>query len=290
VKQVQAEVIHKPEQLLKELERPYAGTIHGHQARNISGSWIIWFNCPDIAREAQPGQFVMVRCGEQCILPRPFSIHQIKNESDVALFFAAWEDGKGTRWLSERKQGNIIEMLGPLGNGFSINPGSQNLLLIAGGIGIAPLFFLAMQARERGYSVRLLRGASGEFKTSGEKNKPQHYPEELFPQGIELETITSSPYGKTGMVLELLSPKVVDWADQIFACGPTPMYRAMAAQKQQLLAAKSVQVSLEMRMGCGLGTCYGCTLRTKHGLKQVCKDGPVFELDDIFWDDPAFNF
>jgi dihydroorotate dehydrogenase electron transfer subunit len=68
------------------------------------------------------------------------------------------------------------------------------------------------------------------------------------------------------------------------------MYRAMAAQKQQLLAAKPVQVSLEMMMGCGLGTCYGCTLRTKHGLKQVCKDGPVFELDDIDWDDSALNW
>ena len=67
------------------------------------------------------------------------------------------------------------------------------------------------------------------------------------------------------------------------------MYRAMATQGQQLLEAKSVQVSLEVRMGCGLGICYGCTLRTKGGLKQVCRDGPVFELNDILWDDPAFN-
>jgi dihydroorotate dehydrogenase electron transfer subunit len=289
VKQVQAEVIYEPKQLLNELERRYGHTIHQSQARNISGSWIIWLNCPDIAREAQPGQFVMVRCGEECILPRPFSIHQIKNESYIALFFAVWEDGKGTHWLSERQKGNSVDIYGPLGNGFSINPSSQNLLLISGGIGIAPLFFLAMQARECGYSVKLLRGASGELKPSKGINPSQHYPAELLPHGIEVETITSSRDGKTGMVLELISQQVVDWADQIFACGPVPMYRTMANKKQRLLMEKPVQVSLETRMGCGLGTCNSCTIRTKHGLQQVCKDGPVFELDDIFWDDMAFT-
>jgi dihydroorotate dehydrogenase electron transfer subunit len=231
----------------------------------------------------------MVRCGGESILPRPFSIHQVNGEGDIALFFAVWEDGEGTRWLSERQKGDSVEIFGPLGNGFSISPGAKNLLLVAGGTGIAPLCYLATQARDKGYSVRLLRGASGELKPSGKPNPSQHYPQELLPRGIEVETITTSGDGKTGMVLGLLTPETISWADQVFACGPSAMYRDMARLCQQFPKLKSAQVSLEMRMGCGRGVCYSCTIKMKGGLKQVCNDGPVFELDDILWDEPAFE-
>jgi dihydroorotate dehydrogenase electron transfer subunit len=87
------------------------------------------------------------------------------------------------------------------------------------------------------------------------------------------------------MVTDLL-PNFINWSDQIFACGPMPMYRDMAQRKRQLgLEGKPVQISLEVVMGCGHGVCYGCTIRTKKGLKQVCKDGPVFDLDDIIWEE-----
>ena len=221
----------------------------------------------------------------ECILPRPFSIHQVDDKGGMAIFFAVWENGRGTSWLSQRHVGDTVELFGPLGNGYSIHPDSQNLLLVAGGVGIAPLCFLAEQAVNLGCKVKLLRGASGAFKPSGEPNPGQHYPKELLPPGIELETITTSYDGKTGVVLELLRPEVVDGADQIFACGPTPMYHDMANKYQQFLKGKSVQVSLEVRMGCGLGVCYGCTVKTKNGLKQVCNDGPVFDLGDILWDE-----
>ena len=273
MKQVSAKVI-KNEQILLELQRP--------DGRNISGSWIIWLRCPEIAREAKPGQFVMVNCGEECLLPRPFSIHQVNNEGDMAIFFAVWEDGKGTSWLSQRRAGDNIDLLGPLGNGFSIYPDSHNLLLVAGGIGIAPLHFLAEQGVNLGCKVKLLLGASGAFKPSGEANPVQLYPEKLLPPGIELETITTSPDGLKGMVTDLL-PDFTGWADQIFACGPAPMYRAM--QKLKLPKHKPVQVSLEVRMACGLGVCYGCTVKTKSGLKQVCQDGPIFDLYNILWDE-----
>ena len=284
MKQVSARIVNEPERILGELERQYARTIKRPQARNISGSWIIWLRCPDIAREANPGQFVMVRCGGEYLLPRPFSIHQV-NDGNIALFFAVWEGGKGTNWLSQRHKDDTVELLGSLGNGFSVNPASQNLLLVAGGIGIAPLHFLAGQVLNRGYKVKLLRGASGERKPSGEPNSPQHYPEDLLPHGIELETITSSPDGQTGMVIDLLTTEIIDWADQVFVCGPMPMYQEMYAKRKDLLKDKLVQVSLEVRMGCGLGICYGCTVKTKQGLKQVCRDGPVFDLDDILWDE-----
>ncbi len=282
MKQATAKVI-KNEQILEELER--RRDIDRPRPRDILGSWIIWLECPAIAWEAKPGQFVMVRCGKDCLLPRPFSIHQVNNSS-IALLYAVWEDGKGTGWLSQRLPGDSLDLLGPLGNGFSIYPASRKLLLVAGGIGITPLYFLAEQARNDGYSVKLLRGASGESKPSGKPNPPQHYPEELLPRGIEIETITSSQDGQTGMVIELLRPEVVDWADQVFACGPMPMYRDMVLKSEELkLKEKPTQVSLEVRMGCGLGICYACTVKTRHGLKQVCKDGPVFDLNDVLWDE-----
>jgi dihydroorotate dehydrogenase electron transfer subunit len=88
--------------------------------------------------------------------------------------------------------------------------------------------------------------------------------------------------GKRGRVTELI-PNFADWADQVFACGPMPMYQEM--KKLPYLNGKDVQISLEVRMGCGLGVCYGCTVKTKNGLKQVCKDGPIFDLNDILWDE-----
>ena len=86
------------------------------------------------------------------------------------------------------------------------------------------------------------------------------------------------------MVTELL-PDHIDWADQVFVCGPMPMYVDMYRRRQELLKGKPAQISLEVRMGCGLGICYGCTVKTRSGLRQVCRDGPVFDLDDIIWDE-----
>ena len=90
--------------------------------------------------------------------------------------------------------------------------------------------------------------------------------------------------GYKGMVIDLI-PKYIEKVDQVFACGPLAMYKAMHRQKDELkLRLKPVQVSLEVRMGCGAGVCYSCTIKTKNGLKQVCKDGPVFNFDDIDWE------
>ena len=243
----------------------------------MPGVYLIWLESPQIASTAQPGQFVMVGCGEESLLRRPLSIHQ-PGKAKLALLFTVV--GKGTHWLAQCQAGDTVDLLGPLGNGYSIHPDSHNLLLVAGGIGIAPLCFLAQEALNQGCSVTLLLGAP---------TATQLYPGDLLPPEIELVIATEDgTTGKKGMITDLL-PDFARRADQTFACGPSSMYRAMATQGQQLLEAKSVQVSLEVRMGCGLGICYGCTLRTKRGLKQVCRDGPVFELNDILWDDPAFN-
>jgi len=237
----------------------------------MPGVYLIWLDSPQIAsQEAQPGQFVMVRCGEDTLLRRPLSVHQADGGKMALLLTIV---GKGTHWLSQRKTGESIDIFGPLGNGYSIHPGSHNLLLMAGGIGVAPLVSLAQQAPKRECSATLLLGA---------QTASQLYPKNLLPSKVKLITATEDgTTGRKGLVTDLL-PDFISWADQVFACGPISMYQTMAAQN--LLKTKPVQISLEVRMGCGLGICYGCTIKTRSGLKQVCKDGPVFDLDAILWD------
>ena len=242
----------------------------------MPGVYLIWLESSQIASTAQPGQFVMVRCGGESVLPRPLSIHQLADKKGklALLYFVV---GKGTYWLSQRKTGDGIDLFGPLGNGFSIHPASHNLLLVAGGIGIAPLCFLAQQSLNQGHSVTLLLGTS---------TATQLYPKHFLPPKTEVITISEDGTdGQQGIVTNLI-PKYVDRADQIFACGPAGMYKAMAQMPE--LRDKLVQISLEVRMGCGRRVCYGCTVKTKSGLKQVCTDGPVFDLEDILWDELDF--
>lgn len=239
----------------------------------MPGACLIWLEASGIASVAKPGQFVMVRCGDDTFLRRPFSIHQVDDKkSSLALLFQVV--GRGTGWLSKRQPGDSIDILGPLGNGFDIRPASRNLLLVGGGIGTAPLAFLAQEAIRLGLTINMCIGVA---------TATQLAIKDLLPKDIECITATEDgSFGYCGSVTELV-PEYIDRADQVFACGPAPMYRAMAEMPQ--LKGKPVQVSLEVRMGCGFGVCYSCTVKTKQGLKQVCKDGPIFELGDILWDE-----
>lgn len=224
---------------------------------------------------AQPGQFVMVRCsqGYDPLLRRPLSIHRVaplSSPTQLALLFAVV--GRGTNWLARRKQGDMIDLLGPLGHGFEIGPKSRNLLLIAGGIGIAPLVALAEKGIAKGFGITLLLGAP---------TQSQLYPAPLLPPEVKLVVATEDgSAGRRGVVTDLLVDTAAE-ADQIFACGPISMYRTMASEK--ILKGKSVQVSMEVRMGCGRGGCYGCALETRAGMRLVCQDGPVFDLKEIIW-------
>jgi len=235
---------------------------------------LMWLESSQIAATAQPGQFVMVCCGGGSVLPRPLSIHQLADRAKLALLFT--KVGKGTHWLSQCRVSDDIDILGPLGNGFSIHPNSHNLLLVAGGMGIAPLFFLAEEASKEGYSITVLIGM---------RTAMVYLKRPSAIKGKFIITTEDGTDGQQGIVTNLI-PKYVDRADQIFACGPAGMYQAMA--KMPELRSKPVQISLEVRMGCGRGVCYGCTVKTKSGLKQVCTDGPVFDLDDILWDELDF--
>jgi dihydroorotate dehydrogenase electron transfer subunit len=291
-------------------------------AEVMPGAYLMWIQAPDIATAAQPGQFVTVRCGD-FVLRRPFSIHQVGNtnviaseakQSQVALLFKV--TGRGTFWLSERKAGEKIDVLGPLGKGFTVAPESRNLLLVAGGIGVAPLAFLVQQALGRApsalgaqsgrasseHQITLIHGASTAaqlYPFDYAQNRPfplASSPLSLrakrsnlchLPKGAQFIPVTEDgSTGHKGKATDVL-PDYLDWADQIYACGPLGMYEAMSKMslraKRSNLKLKECQVSLEVRMGCGFGACYGCTINTRKGLREVCHDGPVFELDDIIW-------
>jgi dihydroorotate dehydrogenase electron transfer subunit len=241
----------------------------------MPGVFLLEIKSPGIASEAHPGQFVMVGCdsGYGRLLRRPISIHQATQDT-ISLLFAVV--GTGTEWLSRRQPDEKVDLLGPNGNGFSINSQSKNITLVAGGMGIAPLCFLASEALKRGCYVRLLAGAG---------TACQLCPQIIIPAGAKTVNCTEDgTAGLKGLVTDLL-PENIAWADQIFACGPVPMYREIKEKYQPFLQDKQVQVSLEVRMGCGLGFCYACTVKTRQGLKQVCKDGPVFDLQNVLWDE-----
>ena len=234
---------------------------------------LLQVEAPELGEASRPGQFAMLSCaeGSDRLLRRPISLHAVRPESVDFLFSLV---GEGTRWLSRRLPGETLDILGPMGNGFKIVPDSSRILLVAGGLGIAPLAFLARSADIPGRSIRLLVGA----RTAS----ALYVPEDL-PSSVHTVSVTEDgSAGAKGMVTALL-PEQAAWADRIFVCGPLSMYQAIAQAPDRYFQGKPVQVSLELRMGCGLGFCYACTLETSEGLKQVCRDGPVFEFNQIVW-------
>lgn len=263
----------------------------------MPGVNLMWLEAPDAAAIAQPGQFITVCCGN-LVLRRPFSIHQV-DSTRVALLFAI--KGKGTFWLSRRQVGEKIDVLGPLGRGFNIGSSSRNLLLVAGGIGIAPLAFLVQRASLR-HLIILIHGASTakelypssslpltlSFSLPSGERKERNSPTPL-PDSVQFVPVTEDgSVGRKGLVTDVL-PDFLDWADRVYACGPISMYEVMSNMllpaERNKLKMRKCQISLEVRMGCGIGACYGCTITTRKGLKQVCRDGPVFDLNDILWEE-----
>jgi dihydroorotate dehydrogenase electron transfer subunit len=270
-------------------------------AEVMPGVHLMWIEAPDIAAAAQPGQFITVRCGD-FILRRPFSIHQSSpltgedpGEGEIAILFKV--AGRGTLWLTQRRVGERIDVLGPLGKGFAIAPKSKNLLLVSGGIGLAPLAFLMQEASSQ-HQITLIHGT----RTAAQLCYDSSQLSVIGHQRVQFIPVTEDgSAGQKGKATDIL-PDYLDWANQLYACGPVDMYKAMALTlnpssfkgegtaivgeglvPSHNLKLRKCQVSLEVRMGCGFGACYGCTITTKEGPKLVCRDGPIFELGDIIW-------
>ena len=218
-----------------------------------------------IAQIAQPGQFVHLRVSQNLdpLLRRPLSICNLDKKSGELTF---WYQtiGRGTKLLSQLLPGDTLDIIGPLGRGFQTDFSGKKIALVAGGIGIAPLIFLAKKLALRN-NVKIFWGA---------KNK--HYLPTL-PLNIPLETITEDgSSGKKGLVTSLLTESF----DYLFTCGPQPMLKAVA----HLAFQKGIplQVSLESVMACGVGACSGCLIKGPKKQFKVCADGPVFWAEEVY--------
>ncbi|MCM8795994.1 MAG: dihydroorotate dehydrogenase electron transfer subunit [Candidatus Omnitrophica bacterium] len=234
-----------------------------------------------IAKVAKPGQFLNIKITDNYapLLRRPFSIHGIENRNIEILYEVV---GQGTQILSQRKPGEYLDIIGPLGNGFSYHSflGDYRLpILVAGGIGVAPLLFLAK---------RII------------SDYPKIYPLVLIGGQTEKEVLCSKDFrrfgckvniatddgscGFRGKVTDLLRHLLltIDYRlSTIYACGPQLMLKEISyLSKEYNIPA---EISLDEHMACGVGACLGCVVKTKEGYKQVCKDGPVFAAKEVLW-------
>ena len=239
-------------------------------------TYLTWLAAPSLAQGAHPGQFLMLRYSTDSdpLLPRPMSYHRIRQGKDggeVAILYQV--RGRVTGMLAQEKPGEELLAWGPLGHGFAVRPRSQNLLLVAGGMGIAPLVWLAEESVAKGKNVTLVLGV---------QTAEQTVPARILPP--EVEVIIATEDGSTGRkgLASQSFEELLPWADQVFSCGPQPMYEAMAEVVRRRQSRTPLQVLLETPMACGTGLCYGCSVETRQGVRQVCKDGPCFELRDVF--------
>lgn len=216
----------------------------------------------DTSAVRAPGQFVNIQV-ENGFLRRPISVCDW-DEGSLTLVYRAV--GHGTRWLSMRRAGDALDLLTGLGNGFDPAVGDAPLLL-GGGVGAAPLYALARMLRARNAAVYVALG----FRTGSDV----FYEAEFRALGCRVAVATEDgSRGVRGFVTDALP----DDYDSVFACGPSPMLRAV----HRAVRAPG-QYSLEERMGCGFGACMGCTCETKAGAKRVCREGPVFRGEELPW-------
>ena len=269
----------------------------------LPGQWLQSFHAPELATGARAGQFVHIRAGDWSglVLRRPFSFNTVDaGTGTITIHFRTV--GRGTEWFTRLRAGDAVDMLGPLGRPFEVDPRSRHLLLIAGGLGIAGVRMLADEAIRDGRQVVLLFGGASAREV---------YPSSLLPDEVEYVVATDDgSLGHAGYVTELVA-EYEAWADQAFACGPAGMLRVLAAQavgrRERLGVAKLgrkrgggkaipmgspaarrkafLQVSMEQNMGCAVGACLGCVVMGVTGTPQrVCREGPVFASDEIAWD------
>ena len=238
---------------------------------------------PYIARTASAGQFLHIRCGGSTnpLLRRPISIHRKGADYAEILYNVV---GKGTDILSRKKAGDKLDIIGPLGNGFKVYRNDRSIkMLVAGGMGVAPLLGLGEELS------RAIKGKKKFIVVLGAKTQKHVLCESEFKKlGAEIYVATEDgSKGKKALATELASDIIKSGKYKrqevcIYAAGPMPMARALCRMMQG--CSLESQISLEGRMACGLGACLGCAINTQSGYKRVCKDGPVFPLCDVLFD------
>lgn len=239
-------------------------------------------------KRSLPGQFVMLRAetDRYPFLSRPFSIYSVYSRGDETFVEILYKVvGKGTEVFSRLQEGDLLRILGPLGRGFDIPPSCGRIVLIAGGIGVPPLSFLAQRCREDHPAQIFCYVGARCAKTLVGLDRLQ---EICTTVGISTDDGSRGYHGPvTGLFQRDIDRHIGDDV-RIYSCGPRPMLKNL----QGLLKNRSVvcQVSLEERMACGIGACLGCVLRTRedgdrNGLVRVCTEGPVFDIDHVEFGD-----
>jgi dihydroorotate dehydrogenase electron transfer subunit len=252
--------------------------------------YLLGINCPPIAEQIKPGQFVMLKVSDDSspLLRRPFSVYKTYRASHPekrkrGLLFVLYKVvGRGTRIMASMEKEQRVGLIGPLGNGFALPPlpSSGNIILIGGGMGIVSLYPL----------VEAFGGKRCFVFIGGKTEQDILCLEDFkkFNSSVFIATEDGS-LGHEGTVVDLfLSERKRFRKNQryyLYACGPAAMLKALAgtARAKNLIS----QASLEARMACGFGACWGCVVKTKHPkipYQRVCKDGPVFQLGDIIWE------
>jgi len=244
------------------------------------GIFKITFISEYVAQNARPGQFINVKCAEglNALLRRPISICSVvRDKSTFDIVFQI--KGIGTEYLSQRNTGDRVDIIAPLGKPFDISEGYKKIAVVGGGIGIFPLLYLLQQSGQAERKAAFLGFRSKGFIVLRDK----------FGKASDTLNISTDDgsEGHKGLVTGLLEKDLeANRYDVIYTCGPTPMIKGVVeiAKRNNI----KCQVSLEQRMGCGIGACLVCACKTKHGddwqYSHVCKDGPVFWADEVVLD------
>ena len=213
----------------------------------------------------KPGQFVEIAVPGY-YLRRPISVSDVEDDRLTIIYKTV---GKGTTAMAQMLPGEELDILTCLGNGYDLTKATEEVLLIGGGVGVPPLIYLAKKLREQNKKVHAIIG----FNTKNEV-----FAEEVFEKlGCDVQVCTmDGSYGRQGVVTDVIEMP----APYYFACGPMPMLRAIAQT-----VGSNGQMSMEERMGCGVGICVGCSIETKNGVKRVCKEGPVFNVEELTFSD-----
>ena len=244
---------------------------------------ILTFKAPKLAQALSPGQFINIRCtdgGFDPLLRRPFSpMGQAIDQGEIEVLYRVV--GRGTRFLSLRRRGDPIDVVGPLGNGFDLQMGFKEIAIVGRGVGIAPLLFLSQQARE-------LRIAVKAFFSIRPKalNLIPEIKEKLRKHAVSSYLSTDSSELVTDRLLDEITIKNRHF-DMLYVCGSKRLSKAV--KSISIENSIPAQVSLESRMACGMGVCHTCVVKLKDARTwhygRVCVDGPVFDVQKVMFDD-----
>jgi len=250
--------------------------------------------------KVKPGQFFHLRPGSDYdpLLRRPISVHRIGSKSNIIELLYKIE-GKGTQLMSRRSKSTYIDVIGPIGNGFKVPKTQSNFILVAGGMGVAPLVALCDDlARFRKRTITVIIGAktaelitcTREFQEVGAKVIVVTEDGSMGKKGLATsvleDVIERFDVRKTASAItSKKAPRLTigSYVPEVglYACGPIPMLKSVAVIAKYY--GIQTQASLEERMGCGVGACLGCAVKTKKGYERVCVDGPVFNIEDLEW-------